>query len=72
MDERIYCALWTLHLKGKAAEEFLSRAVYVRSYANKVKDEQEKQVTHTYPLIQAKRFMEATKWNKEKIDIIRW
>ena len=50
-----------LHLKGKAAEEPLSKAVYVRFYANKVKDKQEKQVTHTYPLIDTKRFMEATK-----------
>ena len=28
---------------------------------NKVKDKQEKQVTHTYNLIKAKGFMEATK-----------
>ena len=39
---------------------------------NKVKYKQEKQVTYTYSLIKAKGFMEATKWNKEKIDIIRW
>ena len=56
---------------GKAAGEPLSRAVYVRFYSNKVKDKQEEQVTHTYNLIEAKRFMEATKSNKEKIDIIR-
>ena len=48
-------------LKGKTAEEPLFRAVYVRFSSNKVKDKQEKQVTHTYPLIEAKRFMEATK-----------
>ena len=48
-------------LVGKAAEEPLSRAVYVRFFANKVKDKQEKQVTHTYNLIEAKRFMETTK-----------
>ena len=60
-----------LHLKGKAAEEPLYRAVYVPFYSNKVKDNQENQVTHTYPLIKAKRFMEATKWVKEEIDIIR-
>ena len=61
MDERICCALLTLYLKGKAAEEPLSRAVYVCFYANIVKEKQENHVTHTYPLIQAKRFMEATK-----------
>ena len=59
-------------LKGKAAEEPLSRAVYVRFHSSKVKDKQEKQVTHTYKLIEAKRFMETTEWNKEKVDIIRW
>ena len=59
-------------LKGKAAEGPLSRAVYVRFYLSKVKDKQEKQVTYTYHLIKAKGFMEAIKWNKEKIDIIRW
>ena len=48
-------------LKGKAAEEPLSRAVYVLFYSNKVKDKQEKQVTHTYALIEAKSFMKATK-----------
>ena len=61
MEERIYWALLTLQLKGKAAEEPLSRAVYVRFHLNKVKDKQEKQVTHTYNLIEAKGFMEATK-----------
>ena len=61
MDERIYCALQTLHFKGKAAEKPLCRAAYVRFYANKVKNKQEKQVTHTYPLIKEKSFMEATK-----------
>ena len=50
-----------LHLRGKAAEEPLSSAVSVRFYSNKVKDKQEKQLTYTYPLIEAKRFMEATK-----------
>ena len=45
-------------LKGKAAEEPLSSAVYVRFYLSKIKDKQEKQVTHTYKLIEAKRFME--------------
>ena len=66
------CAVqyWGTTLKGKTAEEPLSRAAYVRFYSNKVKDNVEKQVTHTYPLIEARRFMEATKWNKEKIDII--
>ena len=38
----------------------------------KVNDKQEKQVTHTYALIEAKIFMKATNWSKEKIDIIRW
>ena len=42
------------------------------STLNKVKDKKEKQATHTYALIKAQIFMEATKWNKEKIDIIRW
>ena len=37
------------------------RDVYVPFYSNKVKDKEEKQVTHTYPLIKAKGFMEATK-----------
>ena len=50
-----------LHFKGQAAEEPLPRAVYVPFYSNKVKDKQEKQVTHTYKLIEAKGFMEATK-----------
>ena len=59
-------------LEGKAAEEPLSRAVYVRFYSSINKDKQEKQVTHTYKLIEAKHFMEATKWNKEKVDIMRW
>ena len=43
---------------------------YVTFYSNKFKDKQEKQVTHTYPLIEAKSFREATKGNKEKIDIV--
>ena len=59
-------------LKGKAAEEPLSRAVYVRFYSSKVNDKQEKQGTHTYKLCEAKRFMETKEWNKEKIDINRW
>ena len=61
MGERINCAILTPHLKGKAAEEPLSKAVYVCFYSNKVKNKHEKQVTHTYALIQAKSFMEATK-----------
>ena len=61
MDERIYCALLILHLKVKAAEEPLSKDVSVRFYLNKVKDKQEKQVTRTYHLIEAKGFMDATK-----------
>ena len=40
------------------------------SYSNKVKHKQKREVTHTYPLIEAKIFMKALKWNKEKIDII--
>ena len=41
-----------VHLKGKVAEESLSRAVYVRFFfSNKVKDKQE-QVTHTSHLIE--------------------
>ena len=44
---------------------------YVTFYSNKFKDKQEKQVTHTYNLIEAKIFKEATKGNKEKIDIVR-
>ena len=43
---------------------------YVTFYSNKVKAEQKKQVTHTYTLIEAKVFMQATKGNREKIDII--
>ena len=54
MDQRIYCALRTLYLKGEAAEEPLSWAVYVRFYASKFEDKQEKQVTHTYNLHCAK------------------
>ena len=71
MDARIYCGVETLPFKGKAGEKTLSGAVYVCFYSNKVKGKQKKQVTHTYPLIEAKIFMETTKWNKEKIDIIR-
>ena len=71
MDERIYGGIKTLHFKGKAGEKTLSGAVYVCFYSNKVKGKQEKQVTHTYSLIEAKIFMETTKLNKEKIDIIR-
>ena len=48
-------------LKGKAAEEPLSKAVYVRFYANEVKDKQERQLTHTYNLIGTKSFIDATK-----------
>ena len=48
-------------LKEKGAEEPLSRAIYVKLYKNKAKGRQEKQVTHTYNLIEAKIFMEATK-----------
>ena len=59
MDEINYCVLETLHLKGKAAKEPLHRAVYVRFYTNKVKHKQEKEVTHTYNLIEVKGFMEA-------------
>ena len=72
MDARIYCGIETLHFKGKAGEKTLSGAVYVCFYSSKVKDKQEKQVTHTYPLNEAKIFMETTKWNKEKIGIITW
>ena len=61
MDERIYCGIELLHLKVKAGEETLSGAVYVCFYSNKVKSKQEKQVTHTYPLIEAKISMETTK-----------
>ena len=61
MDERIYWALQTLHIKGKAGEKPLSWAVYVRFCTSKVKDKQEKKVSHTYNLIEAKSFMEATK-----------
>ena len=53
MDERINRAILTLHLKGNAAEEPLSRAVNVPFYSNKVKDKQGKEVTYTYPLIEA-------------------
>ena len=72
MDATIYCGIETLHFKGKAGEKTLSGAVYVCFYSSKVKSKQEKQVTHTYPLIEAKIFMETTKWNKEMIGIIRW
>ena len=61
MDEKIYCGIKTLYFKGKAGEKTLFGAVYVCSYSNKVKGKQEKQVTHTYPLIEAKIFMETTK-----------
>ena len=52
--KRIYCALYTPHLNGKADEEPLSRAVYVPFYSNKVKDKQQMQATHSYALIEAK------------------
>ena len=61
MEERIYCGMETLHFKGKAGEKTMTGAVYVYFYSNKVKGKQEKQVTHTYPLIQAKIFRETTK-----------
>ena len=61
MDERIYCGIDTLHFRGKGGEKTLSGAVYVCFYSNKVEGKQEKQVTHTYPLIEAKIFMETTK-----------
>ena len=61
MDKRIYCGMETPHLKGKAGEKTLSGAVYVCFYSYKVKGKQEKQVTHTYNLIEAKIFMETTK-----------
>ena len=48
-------------LQGKAGESALSRAVYVSFYLNKIKDKQENKVAHTYKLIEAKIFMEATK-----------
>ena len=51
----------TTHLQGKAGEEPLSWANYFPFYLRKVKDKQEKKVTHTYALIEAKIFMEATK-----------
>ena len=72
MDERIYCGIQTLHFKGKGGEKTLFGAVYVCFYSNKGKGKQEKQVTHTYDLIKAKIFMATTKWNKERLDIIRW
>ena len=56
-----YCTLLTPHLNGKADEQPLSRAVYVPLYSHKVKDKQEMQATHTYPLIEAKIFMDAKK-----------
>ena len=71
MNERIYCGIETLHFKGKAGEKTLSGAVYLCFYLNKVKGKQEKQVTHTYSLIEAKIFMETKKWNKKKVDTIR-
>ena len=61
----------TLLLQGKAGEEPLYSAVYVPFYSNKVKDKHEKQVNHTYTLIEAKIFMTATKSIEEKKDIIR-
>ena len=36
-------------------------AIYVCFYSNKVKGKQEKEVTHTYTLIEVKIFMETTK-----------
>ena len=42
IEERIYWALSTLHLQGKAGESALSRAVYVRFYSNKIKDKTRK------------------------------
>ena len=50
----------SLHEK-LSGESALSRAVYVSFYLNKIKDKQENQVAHTYKLIEAKIFMEATK-----------
>ena len=61
MDERIYCGIETVHFKGKAGKKTLSQDVNVCFYSNKVKGKQEKQVRHTYALIEAKTFMETTK-----------
>ena len=47
--------------KVKLVKKTLSRAVYICFYSNNDKGKQEKQVTHTYPLIEAKIFMETTK-----------
>ena len=63
---------WEITLQGKTAEQPLYRAVYASFYSSKVNDKKEKQVMHTYPLIEAKMFMTATKWNEENRDIIRW
>ena len=54
---RNHFELETLHLEDKAGEEHLSRAFYVPFYSNKAKDKQEKQVPHTYDLIQARNFV---------------
>ena len=62
----------TLIFKGEVGEKTLTGAVFVCFYPGNVKGKQEKQVTHTYNLIQVKIFMQTTKWNKEKLDIIRW
>ena len=61
MDQKIFCGSEAHHLKGKAGEKTLSGAVYVCFYSNKVKGKQEKQVTHTYALIEGKIFMVTTK-----------
>ena len=60
MQGWIYCEPETFRLEGKAVEELLSRAVYNPIYSNKVRDKQEKQVTHTHYLIKAKNFL----WKK--------
>ena len=48
-------------LQGKADEEPLPRPVYVPFYLNKVKDKHERQIMHTYALIETNIFKEATK-----------
>ena len=55
-----------------ASSQRIEERICYALYLSKIKDKQENQVAHTYKLIEAKIFMEATKWDKEKIDIIRW
>ena len=44
-----------------ASSQRIEEKIYCAVYLNKIEDKQENQVAHTYKLIEAKIYMEATK-----------